>query len=295
MSYKLLSFKTSTEHDLEQWEERSLEGELKSFEGRTLVRIFEKFLDGKNAHLLEGGCGFGAWCEWFQREGHSIVGIEYDKHIVSQAKSFKGDVAVELGDITNLNYPDNEFDAYISLGVIEHFEHGPEKALAEAHRILKQDGLAFVTTPYLTPLRRFISHPVRSLYFLKRKLSGKPNYFWEYRFTRKELRKYLEDAGFEIIHEDIDDYENWVTDRHIGLWADWFFLRKHGGEIWELNSIGKFVLKILRILPASWYCSGLHLVAKANKEKLPGKPNTIAKSPEHRNRKALRKAVENLN
>lgn len=295
MSYKLLSFKTSAEHDVEQWKERSLEGELQSFEGRTLVRIFKKFLDGKNARILEGGCGFGAWCEWFQREGHSIVGIEYDKNIVDQARSFKAEVAVELGDITNLDYPDNEFDAYISLGVIEHFEHGPEKALAEAYRILKPDGLAFVTTPYLTPLRRFISHPVRSLYFLKRKLSGKPNYFWEYRFTRKELRNYLENAGFEIIYEDIDDYERFVTDRHIGLWADWFFLRKYGGQIWELNSIGKFVLKILRALPASWYCSGLHLVARANKEMRVGKPNTSVKNFEQGNKKTQIKAVENLN
>ena len=266
MSYKLLSFKTSDDHDLEQWEERSLEGELESFKGRTLVRIFNRFLNGKNAHILEGGCGFGAWCEWFQNQGHTIVGIEYDKKIVDKAKEYKKDVAVELGDITDLQYPDNSFDAYISLGVIEHFEHGPEKSLQEAHRILKPGGLAFVTTPWLTVLRRLLSHPIRSLYFLKRKMQGEPNYFWEYRFTKKELRSYLENAGFEIVHTDFDDYESEVDNRHIGLWADWFFLRQHGGEIWELNSTGKFILKIMRLLPATWYCSGLHYVARAVKE-----------------------------
>jgi len=265
MSYKLFSFKTSDEHDLEQWDNRSLEGEMESFEGRTLVRIFGKFLNGSKSDILEGGCGFGAWCEWFQKKGHHIVGIEYDKKIVSQAKKFKDDVAVELGDITDLKFEDNSFDAYISLGVIEHFEHGPEKALEEAHRILKPGGLALVTTPLLTALRRFVSHPIRNLYFFIRKLKRKPKYFWEYRFTKKELRRYLENAGFEIIHEDIDDYEPCVKNRHIGLWADWFFLRKKDGEIWELNQLGKLILSLLKVFPSTWFCSGLHLVAMAKK------------------------------
>ena len=265
MSYRLMSFKTGKEHDLEQWNNRSLEGELRSFEGRTLVRIFEQHLNGKRLRILEGGCGFGAWCEWFQRKGYEIVGIEYDREIVSRAKQFKSNVAVEFGDISNLKYPDNTFDAYISLGVLEHFEHGPEKALLEAYRILKPGGLAFVTTPYLTPLRRFVAHPIRSLYFVIRRLQGKPNYFWEYRFTYRELCGLLEQAGFEIIHEDIDDYEKNEQSRHIGLWADWFMLRKPDGEIWELNALGKVLLRILRMLPAKWFCSGLHLVARAKK------------------------------
>jgi len=276
MSYRLLSFKTSDEHDVEQWRNRSLEGELDSFQNRTLVRIFNQFLGSKKARILEGGCGFGAWCEWFQKNGHEIVGIEYDENIYSKAREFKPDIAVELGDITDLKYPDNHFDAYISLGVIEHFEHGPQKALSEAHRILKPGGLAFVTTPLLTVFRRIISHPIRTLYFLKRKVQGKPNYFWEYRFTKNELRTYLEEAGFEIIHEDLDDYEPEVMNRHIGLWADWFFLRKQNGEIWELNGIGVMILKILRLFPRSWYCSGLHLVARAKKP-IEVNPNKVNK------------------
>ncbi len=265
MSYKFLSTKTSQEHDLDQWQNRSLEGEIKSFEGRTLVRIFNKYLNGKEAKILEGGCGFGAWCEWFQKQGYQILGIEYDNNIVKRAKKYKPDVAVELGDITEIKYPSDSFDAYVSLGVIEHFEHGPESALREAHRILKPDGIAFVTTPYLTVIRRFVAHPVRSLYFLIREFRGKSNYFWEYRFTKNELRSFLENTGFEIIHADIDDYEHRIKNRHIGLWADWFFLRRKNGAIWELNGLGKFVLRVVNLFPDSWYCSGLHLVARAKK------------------------------
>lgn len=165
MSYKLFSIKTSSDHSLMQWEARSLEGELESFKGRTLVRIFKTYLGKSRTRILEGGCGLGAWCEWFQQENHEILGVEHDQNIINRAKEFKEDVAIEYGDITSLKHADNSFDAYISLGVIEHFEHGPEEAVSEAFRILKPGGLAFFSTPLLTPLRKFFSHPIRDIYF----------------------------------------------------------------------------------------------------------------------------------
>ncbi len=265
MSYKLYSFKTGAEHDLDQWKDRSMAGELESFRKRTLVGIFDQFINGHPMRILEGGCGFGAWCLYFRERGHDIVGIEYDQRIVDRALQYNQTVPVVLGDITDLTYPDNSFDAYISLGVIEHFEHGPEKALAEAHRILKPGGLAFVTTPYLTVFRRLVAHPMRSAYFLWRTLRGKPKYYWEYRFTKKELRNYLEKAGFEVIYTDIDDYVSKEKNRHIGLWADFFFLRKKDGEIWELNRAGKAMLDLGKLFSPWWFCSGMHMVARAVK------------------------------
>jgi|SRR5690606_17954246 len=266
MSYKFFSSKPGKEHDIDQWEARSLQGELLAFKGRSLIRYFEQFLTDKKSHVIEGGCGLGAWCEWFQQQGYQVTGIEYDPEIVTRAKMAKPDIAVQLGDITNLSFPDNTFDAYISLGVIEHFEHGPDKAIIEAFRVLKPGGLGFFTTPLLTPIRRMILHPVRSLYFFLQRLRGRKTYFWEYRFTKKELRTYLEQGGFEIIDEGIDDYEPSITNRHLGLWADWFFLRKSGGEIWELNTVGKIILKIFKVIPDDWYCSGYLFVVRANKQ-----------------------------
>lgn len=261
-----MSNKSSPQHDVEQWDERNLEGELKSFNGRTIVNSFNKYLTNKNSRIIEAGCGLGAWCEWFVRQGYNIEGIEYDSNIVERAKKIKEDIDIYLGDITELAHADNTFDAYVSLGVIEHCEHGPMIALKEAVRVLKPNGLGFFTTPVLTPLRRFISHPIRNLYFLKQITMRYPVFFWEYRFTKKELRDYLEEAGFEIIDEDIDDYFPDVKNRHIGLWADWFFLRKKGGEIWELNKIGVIILTILKLFPASWYCAGYLYVVRARND-----------------------------
>ena len=265
MSYKLLSTRTGHAHDEIQWVGRTIENELAAFEGRTLVKAFDKYLTSPKTKVLEAGCGLGAWCEWFRRRGNSVVGLEYFEGVVNRAKVNQPDIPVELGDITDIKYDDNSFDAYVSLGVLEHFEHGPEKALAEAIRILKSGGLVFITVPLLTPLRKYIAHPIRNLYFLKQKLIGKPSYFWEYRYTREELRGYIEKAGFNIIEEGVDDFEKDIKYRHIGLWADWFFLRQQSEDMWGLNLAGRIILSLFKALPSSWYCSGWLVVARIEK------------------------------
>ncbi len=265
MSYKLFSRKTHIDQGLTQWDLRSIEDELKSFHNRTILDVFNNYLL-ESSSVLEGGCGLGAWCKWLDMKGHKPTGIEYYPEVVKKAKELDSNVSVELGDVTCLKFPDNSFDAYISLGVIEHFEKGPELALYEAKRILKPGGVAFITTPYLNILRRLFSHIIRDIFFNIICLLGKEKYFWEYRFTKNELTRYIEDAGFEIIYTGIDDYNNNEKNRHIGLWGDFFFLRQTNGSHFELNKLGRIILRIMTILPPSWYCSGIIVVAINKKD-----------------------------
>jgi ubiquinone/menaquinone biosynthesis C-methylase UbiE len=266
MSYKFYSLHTGKEQDSTQWDGRSISGELAAFSGRSLVSAFDKYLDGHKFKIIEAGCGLGAWCEWFKQKGHEVVGLEYFEDIVTKAKSLIPESSVELGDVTAIKYADNSFDMYVSLGVVEHFENGPELALNEAYRVLKSDGIAFFTVPVLSPLRKFIAHPVRDLYFFVKSLSRKPKFFWEYRYTSTEIRTYIEKAGFEVLEGNFDDYICSVNNRHMGLWADWFFLRNKSGEIWELNTVGKLLLRFLKMfLPTSWYCCGWLVVCRARK------------------------------
>lgn len=266
MSYKLYSLNNGHEQDALQWSDRSIEGELAAFEERSLAKVFEKYMNGHTYRIIEAGCGLGAWCEWFKRRGHNVVGLEYFEDVVNEAKSLVPDSSVELGDVTNINYEDNSFDVYVSLGVVEHFENGPELALKEAYRVLKPDGIAFFTVPVLSPLRKVFTHPVRSLYFLVKGLAHRRKFFWEYRYTKKEIHTFIENAGFEVLEESFDDYNCKVNNRHMGLWADWFFLRKKAGEIWELNALGQAALSLLKLLlPNSWFCCGWLIVGKVRK------------------------------
>jgi len=262
MSYKLFSFKNVDEQNDDQWATRSVEGEINSCETRTLVEIFDKFMKDKKLKILEAGCGLGGWVHYLKETGHDVIGLEYEQSVVDRVKEYDPNFPIVQGDITALEYEENTFDAYISLGVVEHFEEGPHRPLLEARRVLKPGGLAFVTVPYLSLFRRLFAHPLRSFYFFLRSLQGKEKYYWEYRYSKKELRKFLEETGFEIIYVDIDDYKRDDKNHHIGLCADFFFLRKKNGEIWELNTLGKIILRVGRLFSPWLFCSGQHMVAR---------------------------------
>lgn len=265
MSYSFYSFRKSADHSLTQWENRSVEHETRSCEKRTLATIFERFVPDSKSRILEAGCGLGGWVNYFLQRGHRVVGIECEEEIVSKVKEFDVSFPIMSGDILNLDFPDGSFDAYISLGVIEHFQEGPHAALREAHRVLKQGGLAFVSVPYLNSFRKTFVHPLRSSYFSLRRLMGRQNYFWEYRYTKAEVTKFLKDAGFEILDIAVDDYDPSDRRHHIGLFADFFFLRARGGEIWELNFMGRMLLALLRQFSPWVFCSGLLVVGRNTK------------------------------
>ena len=262
MSYTFYSFRNREEQDETQWEGQTVEGLIKSSKTRTLMEIFKQYLDKPNMKIIEAGCGMGAWVHNLREMGHDVIGVDYMQSTVDKVKAYDPDFPIQVGDVLNLDFPDNTFDAYVSLGVIEHFREGPQKALWEAKRVLKPNGLAFITVPYLSVFRRLVTHNLRDIYFLIRRLMGKKDYFWEYRYTKKELAHFLKEAGFEIIYTGIDDYIREDKNHHIGLCADFFFLRAKDGEIWELNRIGKMLLKIGKLFSPWFFCSGIHMVAR---------------------------------
>ncbi len=261
MSYTFYSIKTRKRQDEGMWAGENFEGLVRSSQNRTLFQIFKRHLKKTNLKILEAGCGMGTWVFNLEKMGHSVIGIDYMESTIRKLKDYDPDFPVQQGDVENLDFPDNTFDVYVSLGVLEHFKEGPHQALKEGRRVLKPDGLVFITVPYLSLLRKLVAHPMRDLYFLLRKIQNKKYYFWEYRYSKEELENFLKSTGFKIIDIDIDDYQNNDNRHHIGLCADFFFLRSKQGEIWELNLLGKLLLCMLKIASPWYFCSGLHMVA----------------------------------
>ncbi len=75
----------------------------------------------------------------------------------SRGIEFGLDVAVTLGDVREMPYPDNSFDLVIDFGTCYHIAR-PELALAEIARVLDGGGI-FV---HETPLSQLMAHPIRS-------------------------------------------------------------------------------------------------------------------------------------
>lgn len=237
------------------WNLRDIEEEINAVSRRALMDVFLKYLpsDGK---ILEAGCGLCGWLIRLKDLNYDIEGIDIDENVINRVKSLYPNVRAFVGDVTKTNYESNFIDAYISLGVVEHFEDGPEIPLKEAHRILKNNGILILAVPYNNISRRVFYHPLRNIYFSAKRLIGQEVFFAEYRYNKKEILRFIEEAGFQIVEVGSDDFI--AKTESLGLWADWPYLRS--SRPYELNLMGKVLAAIFSY--SKWSCcAGIYIVA----------------------------------
>lgn len=193
---------------------------LKSCEKDDEVLISLKYLNDKQAKILEAGCGLGRVVKYLHdRSYKSVYGVELNEEIVTFLNKSFPELNVIYGNIINLLYQQAFFDVVLSYGIIEHFPDGPNLPMRALFNALKPNGIAIVTVPSFTFLRKikyFISKfDLRKSNFI-RKFFGKrslyrngknfsfyinPQFggFFEYQFTPKQFESICKKAGFNII------------------------------------------------------------------------------------------------
>ncbi len=289
---KLFYFDNNPEDILwdNMWSSRTIEQELEACEIETAPRVMFLSYIPKKGIIIDGGCGFGKWVIYLNRRGYDIIGIDNNKLSIQKLKEYDNALKVELGDILNLDYPDNYFDAYISMGVVEHFEEGPLAPLNEAYRVLKPNGLIFLSTPTVNIIRKIIIQPIQNIinrfhgifkrimgyisgsdiqndfFKLDRKGKGKKYYhFEEYRFSAKELQGFLKQSNFEVILTVPHDFHG-SKDHAIGLAVDFPFLRALYSVNFKLNPFGKVISRILERISPWIACASVLCVGRSKKK-----------------------------
>lgn len=262
MAYKKLTDKNLVEQNVDLWNKIDVLENVKMIKMRSIVPIFLKYIK-KQDKIIEAGCGPGGWVYFMQELGYkNIIGVDNNPAILDRGKELK--VQLENDDILNSKFTDNSFDIYISLGVIEHSEIGPGAALLEAKRIVKKNGIVFISTPLNNPLRLLVNHPIRDLINIFKKIKGKKLYFSEYRFWKRELINHIQNAGFEVLEVVPNDYSLTQSDYSLGFYTDWPIFR-HSKEKYRLNKVGSMVHALLKRLSVDLVVSG-YLVVGRNKK-----------------------------
>jgi len=164
--------------------------------------VLHEKLREREGKILEAGCGMGHIVHELRMQGFDCEGVDSAVLTIAKIHEMKPDLPVRVGDLLRLDVPDAFYAGYISLGVVEHLEEGPEPFLTEAHRVLAQNGIAIFAVPFLNTIRRikawlgiFSSPPT----------SGE--YFYQYAFTQHEFTEILQKNGFHVLQ--VTYYDPW--------------------------------------------------------------------------------------
>lgn len=180
----------------EYWRARLTPGYYASAEAADLARdelgrVLLQAMRPGGIHL-EAGSGAGYWVAALRHHGLLIEGIEYARDLVNLVHSVNPRLPVRQGNALQIDRPDNHYDSYLSIGVVEHRVEGPEPFLSEAYRVLKAGGKILISVPYFGPVRRLKSR--LALYDRQRPVLP----FFQYGFSKKEFIALMQKAWFSI-------------------------------------------------------------------------------------------------
>jgi len=183
-------------------DDSSFEKRIKAGRNSFIVGNTRKYLP-TGAKVLEGGCGQGDKVYALHYHGYDVYGGDYAKETVKKINRYAPELKIKVGDVRDLPFPDNFFDGYWSLGVIEHFYDGYERIVSEMFRVLKPEAYLFLTVPVMSPLRKA---KVRLKKYIEYKESKEMREnFYQFAFDPRSIISDLKSRGFKLV--DVKPYD----------------------------------------------------------------------------------------
>ncbi len=165
---------------------------------RFILKTLKKYTPDKKRRVLEGGCGRGQSVYCMHVHGYKSVGIDFAKKTIKKTKELFPELDIREGDVRNLQFPDNHFVGYWSLGVIEHFWDGHHDISKEMQRVLINGGCVFLTFPYMSPLRKLKAR--LGLYKDIEELSkGEKENFYQFALDAQAVTNAFTEIGFQLL------------------------------------------------------------------------------------------------
>lgn len=159
--------------------------------------------------VLEAGCGPATYVAALRNHGCHAIGVDYEPQTIDAAKQSFPDLDLRVGNVLALDFPAEYLGCYVSLGVVEHFMDGPIAALTEARRVIRSDGVALISVPYLNSGRARQLKRIRRSEPIPSHLS-----FHQYYFSEVEFGQLLSRTGFRLLETTYYDGRAYLLREH---------------------------------------------------------------------------------
>lgn len=105
-------------------------------------------LESVGGRILEVGCGAGSMARAIQAHRHDlqITGCDLSMKALKEGRRRSGSIRLLGANAASLPFTSGSFDGVLLFDVLEHLPD-PAQAISEASRVLKQNGLVYISVP----------------------------------------------------------------------------------------------------------------------------------------------------
>ena len=208
------------EYGEEEWK-RLEKNFVHSLEFENTVPYLEEHLPDEGK-ILDAGGASGRYAIWLAKKGYEVTLIDISEKQLSIAKEkieekcLEDRIEVEKGDIRDLDFVNDEFDAVISLGgplshVLE--EEGRNKAVSEFSRVAKPEAPVMVSVMsfhgvlllqsrmqwgFIEEIQDFYRRQKYDEKLRKKMGEKEPSFADTYFFRRNQLESLIQENGMEV-------------------------------------------------------------------------------------------------
>ena len=163
---------------------------IQEFSNRSLYRVVmdrcARYLTPQD-RVLELAAGSGQFTAPLSGKTGEWIATDFSENMVRELRRRCPGVHAAVADATDLGYPDRSFDAVVLANAL-HIMPEPEKALAEALRVLRPGGIL------LAPTFVYEGRPNRVRMWLTTKAGFRTYHEW----TMQDMTEVLRQAGFQM-------------------------------------------------------------------------------------------------